>query len=185
VDVRVLCATHRDLQEETRRGRFRQDLYFRLAVFAIALPPLRERREDVPLLARHFADLFSARFAVERRLGQEALAALRAHAWPGNVRELQHVVEAAMVVCEGPVIGPEHLPASVRPPRAAAPAATLDEQEPAAAHAEGRTLTLEEMERAHIERVLRAHDGHRGLAARALGISERNLYRKLREWGHA
>jgi DNA-binding NtrC family response regulator len=185
VDVRVLAATNRDLAGMVRQGLFREDLYYRLSTISVHLPPLRERREDVPLLACHFAAMFSARFAVERRLGQEALAALRAHAWPGNVRELQHAVEAAMVVCEGPVIGPEHLPASVRPARAAAPARTLDGDEATAAHAGGRTLTLEEVERAHIERVLRAHDGHRGLAARALGISERNLYRKLREWGHA
>jgi DNA-binding NtrC family response regulator len=185
VDVRVIAATNRDLAGMVRQGLFREDLFYRLSTISVHLPPLRARSEDVPLLARHFANLFSARFGVERRLGQEAITALRAHAWPGNVRELQHVVEAAMVVCEGPVIGPEHLPASVRRPRTAAPAATLDGQEATAAHAEGRMLTLEEMERAHIERVLRAHDGHRGLAARALGISERNLYRKLREWGHA
>jgi len=183
VDVRVIAATNRDLAGMVRQGLFREDLYYRLSTISVHLPPLRERREDVPLLARHFADLFSSRFAVERRLGQEVIAALRAHAWPGNVRELQHAVEAAMVVCEGSVIGPEHLPASVRPARAAPPASTPDGQEAASAHAEGRTLTLDEMERVHIERVLRAHDGHRGPAARALGISERNLYRKLREWG--
>ena len=185
VDVRVIAATNRDLAGMVRQGLFREDLYYRLSTISVHLPPLRERREDVPLLARHFADLFSSRFAVDRRLGQEALAALRAHAWPGNVRELQHAVEAAMVVCEGPVIGPEHLPSSVRPARGTAPSATLDGPEVISAQTESRTLTLAEMERAHIARVLRAHRGHRGLAAQALGISERNLYRKLREWGHA
>jgi two-component system, NtrC family, response regulator HydG len=111
------------------------------------------------------------------------MAVLRAHAWPGNVRELQHVVEAAIVVCEGAVIRPDHLPASVRTGAAGTrhPQSGLQDSSP---HGAGRAaLTLEEVERAHIEAVLRAQHGHRGLAAKALGISERNLYRKLREWG--
>ncbi|MFO7692459.1 MAG: sigma-54 dependent transcriptional regulator [Vicinamibacterales bacterium] len=185
VDVRVLTATNRDLAGMVRRGLFREDLYYRLSTISLHLPSLRERREDIALLARHFVDLFSARFGVPRRLSDEALSVLSAHRWPGNVRELLHVVEAAMVVCEGPIIRPDHLPASVstdlegtRGPRTAA-------QDSSAAADEGGTPTLEEVERAHIERVLRAHNGHRGLAARSLGISERNLYRKLREWGQA
>jgi DNA-binding NtrC family response regulator len=183
VDVRVLAATNRDLAGMVRQGLFREDLYYRLSTISVHLPALRQRTRDVALLARHFVDLFNARFGVRRHLGDDALAVLEAHAWPGNVRELLHVVEAAMVVCEGPVIRADHLPASVRTGRdatGAAPAAPRDS--PAAARSE-RTLTLEEVERAHIEAVLRAHSGHRGLAAKALGISERNLYRKLREWG--
>jgi DNA-binding NtrC family response regulator len=181
VDVRVIAATNRDLAGMVRQGLFREDLYYRLSTISVHLPALRERREDIALLARHFVDLFSSRFGVERRLGDGALALLEAHPWPGNVRELQHVVEAAMVVCEGSVIGPEHLPASIRSDRGVPGAAARPAQGPAA---EGdRTLTLEEVERAHIERVLRAHNGHRALAAKSLGVSERNLYRKLREWG--
>jgi len=185
VDVRVIAATNRDLAGMVRQGLFREDLYYRLSTISVHLPPLRERSEDVALLARHFVDLFNARFGVERRLGDEAMAVLRAHAWPGNVRELQHVVEAAVVVCEGPVIRPDHLPLSVRTEVAGTrhPQAAPSDSAPSGAGA--GTLTLEEVERAHIERVLRAHDGHRGLAAKALGISERNLYRKLREWGQA
>jgi DNA-binding NtrC family response regulator len=183
VDVRVLAATNRDLAGMVRRGLFREDLYYRLSTISVHLPSLRERSEDVTLLARHFVGLFSARFGVERRLSDEALAALRAHPWPGNVRELLHVVEAAMVVCEGSVIEPEHLPAAVRTGAASARHARAAPQDlPASADAEP-ALTLEAVERAHIERVLRAHNGHRGLAARALGISERSLYRKLRAWG--
>jgi DNA-binding NtrC family response regulator len=185
VDVRVLAATNRDLAGMVRQGLFREDLYYRLSTISVHLPSLRERHEDIALLARHFVHLFSERFGVERRLSDEALAALRAHAWPGNVRELLHAVEAAMVVCEGPAIGPEHLPASVRTDSAGPGRA----QEPAHDSSPGvddsGLLTLEAVERAHIERVLRAHHGHRGLAAKALGISERNLYRKLREWGQA
>ena len=185
VDVRVIAATNRDLAGMVRQGLFREDLYYRLSTISVHLPPLRERSEDVALLARHFVDLFNARFGVERRLGDEAMAVLRAHAWPGNVRELQHVVEAAVVVCEGPVIRPDHLPLSVRTEVAGTrhPQPTPLDSSPGGAGP--GTLTLEEVERAHIERVLRAHDGHRGLAAKALGISERNLYRKLREWGQA
>ena len=183
IDVRVIAATNRALAEMVAQGLFREDLYYRLSTISVHLPALRQRTRDVALLARHFVDLFNARFGVRRHLGDDALAVLEAHAWPGNVRELLHVVEAAMVVCEGPVIRADHLPASVRTGRdatGAAPAAPRDS--PAAARSE-RTLTLEEVERAHIEAVLRAHSGHRGLAAKALGISERNLYRKLREWG--
>jgi DNA-binding NtrC family response regulator len=185
VDVRVIAATNRDLAGMVRQGLFREDLYYRLSTFSVHLPPLRERNEDVTLLARHFVDLFNARFGVERRLGDEAMAVLRAHAWPGNVRELQHVVEAAMVVCEGPVIRSDHLPASVRTEVSGGqhPQPAPSDSSPGAAGP--GILTLEEVERAHIERVLRAHNGHRGLAAKALGISERNLYRKLREWGEA
>ena len=100
---------------------------------------------------------------------------LRAHPWPGNVRELLHVVEAAMVVCEGPIIQADHLPASVGTDRERAHHAQATAPDASAAAEANRTLTLEAVERAHIARVLRAHDGHRGLAASALGISERNL----------
>jgi DNA-binding NtrC family response regulator len=174
VDVRVIAATNRDLAGMVRQGLFREDLYYRLSTISVRLPALRERQADIALLSRHFVDLFSARFGVRRHLSDEALAVLEAHAWPGNVRELLHAVEAAMVVCEGPVIRPEHLPAAVRTDRA-----------PASAPVPDRTLTLDEVERAHIEAVLHAHSGHRSLAAKALGISERNLYRKLKEWGRA
>jgi len=185
VDVRVLAATNRDLAGMVRQRLFREDLFYRLSTISVHLPGLRERSADVALLARHFVDLFSARFGVERRLSDEALAVLRAHSWPGNVRELLHVVEAAMVVCEGPIIRPDHLPSSVRTDSGGGGHARATAQDSSAGTGEGGTLTLEQVERAHIERVLRAHSGHRGLAAKALGISERNLYRKLREWGQA
>ena len=182
VDVRVLAATNRDLPGMVRQGLFREDLYYRLSTISVHLPALRERQRDIGLLARHFVNLFGARFGVRRSLSDDALAVLEAHPFPGNVRELLHIVEAAMVVAEGPVITAAHLPASVRRGGAAA-----DRLAPPAPGAPGSpedasALTLEEVERAHIERVLRAHHGHRGLAARALGISERSLYRKLREW---
>ena len=174
VDVRIIAATNRDLPAMIRPGLFREDLYYRLATVLLTLPPLRARPGDVELLAHHFVRLLSERFGTDRRLGDEACAVLRRHDWPGNVRELLHAIEAAIVVCDGPEILPEHLPAHVRrspgAPAAGGPAAPV-------------LPTLDELERAHIGRALEAAHGHRAQAARLLGISERNLYRKLRSYG--
>jgi transcriptional regulator with PAS, ATPase and Fis domain len=175
VDVRVLAATNRDLPAMVRQGLFREDLFYRLGTITLSLPPLRERGADVGILAQRFVSLFNERFASEKRIGAEALALLLRHNWPGNVRELLHAIEAAMTVCEGEEILPAHLPAVLRP-ATAAPVSTL----PAG---DVRAQTLEEVERAHILAVLEATDGHRGQAAGILGISERNLYRKLRDYG--
>jgi len=173
VDVRVLAATNRDLDAMVRQGLFRQDLYFRLSTITLTVPPLRARRPDIDLLASHFIGVLNERFGVRKRIGEAALAILRRYDWPGNVRELRHAVEAAVVMCEGTEIGPEHLPAAVRagstvPPDPAAPGASFP--------------TLEQVERAHIELALELAGGHRSHAARMLGISERNLYRKLGEY---
>jgi len=172
VDVRVLAATNRDLEAMVRQGLFREDLYYRLSTIRVALPALRDRRSDVDLLAAHFVGVLNERCGSRKRLGPAALERLRRHDWPGNVRELLHVVERAMVVCEGDEIRPEHLPAAVG--AAAGP-------EPAPAEGAGMP-TLAELERLHIQRALRAVDGHRGQAAKLLGISERNLYRKIRDY---
>jgi transcriptional regulator with PAS, ATPase and Fis domain len=175
VDVRVLAATNRDLPAMVRQGLFREDLYYRLSTVPVTLPPLRDRGSDIDLLARHFAGLLSERFGVEKRLSPAALQLLRRHHWPGNVRELLHAIEAAIVVCEGSEVQPQHLPAQLR-----SPAAT------SSSNGNGDGLqTLEAMERSHIERALKETKGHRGQAAKILGISERNLYRKLREYGFA
>ena len=176
VDVRVLAATNRDLPAMVRQGLFREDLYYRMSTITVSLPPLRERPEDIELLAGHFVAMQNARFGFRKTLGPAALDVLRRHDWPGNVRELGHVIEAALIVCDDTEIRPEH----VRPAlgRAAPPSAQA-----AAGNGSGELPTLEAMERAHILRALQVTDGHRGQAARALGISERNLYRKLREYG--
>ena len=174
VDVRVIAATNRDLPAMVRQGLFREDLYYRLSTVVLALPPLRDRGPDIELLARHFASLLSERFGVSRRISDAALEVLRRHDWAGNVRELLHVIEAAIVVAEGHEILPEHLPLAMRAPL----------HPPASAEGREHGLpTLEALEQAHIETVLRAAHGHRGQAARVLGISERNLYRKLRTYG--
>ncbi len=174
VDVRVLAATNRNLPDMVAQGAFREDLYYRLSTVELRLPALRDRRTDIDLLAKHFVRLMGERSAVRRHVGDAALDVLRQHDWPGNVRELMHVIEAATVVSEGPEILPEHLSIHARhgPSRGPAHEAST-----------GRMPTLEEMERTHIERALEAAHGHRGHAASALGISERNLYRKLRSYG--
>ncbi|TAK15121.1 MAG: sigma-54-dependent Fis family transcriptional regulator [Acidobacteria bacterium] len=175
VNVRVLAATNRDLTAMVRQGLFREDLYYRLNTIAAVLPPLRERRDDIERLAAHFVASFNERFNSAKRLGPGVVERLTAHDWPGNVRELAHVVEAAMIVCDGDEIRPEHLPAALRA-KAPAPVPTANGAAPS-----GPFQTLEALERSHIERVLAATHGHRGQAAEILGISERNLYRKLRE----
>jgi DNA-binding NtrC family response regulator len=175
VDVRVLAATNRDLRVMVGKGLFREDLFYRMSTITVEIPPLRKRGADVELLARHFVAMLNERYGSGKVLSEGALDSLRRHSWPGNVRELLHAVEAAVVVCEGAEILAEHLPVSVRGAAAeplAAAVPTVDG---------GRLPTLVELELMHIRRALEASHGHRGNAARALGISERNLYRKLKE----
>jgi DNA-binding NtrC family response regulator len=172
VDARMVVATNRDLAALVRQRLFREDLFYRLSTITVELPPLRERGGDVDRLAEHFVARLNERYSFSRRLGPEAMALLRRHGWPGNVRELLHAVESAAVVCEGPEILPRHLPAALRVP--APPPPPED--------AAGPLPTLQEMERAHIERALHATGGHRGHAAKMLGISERSLYRKIEEY---
>jgi DNA-binding NtrC family response regulator len=173
VDVRVVAATNRDLEGAVREGRFREDLYFRLKVATIRVPPLAERREDIPQLAHHFLARFSAQYGRnELRLSPEALAALSSRPWPGNVRELENVIEQAVVMAEGPVIGP----ADVGADGAGEVVRGLDYRgviEAARGTAE-RTL---------VERALAAAGHNRTQAARLLGISRRTLLYKLKRYG--
>jgi len=175
VDVRVLAATNRDLRVMVNKGLFREDLFYRMSTITVEIPPLRKRTQDVELLARHFVGMLNERYSSGKVLGEGALEALRRHSWPGNVRELLHAIEAAAVVCEGKEILAEHLPASLRD-GSSQPAITVPALEG------GRLPTLVELELAHIRCALEASRGHRGNAARILGISERNLYRKLKEY---
>ena len=163
VDVRLVAATNRDLADAMRQGEFRQDLYYRINTITVHLAPLRERREDVTLLAQHFVEA-NATYGV-KRLSPAALAALEAYAWPGNVRELLHAIERAVILSKGDEI----LPADLPPEVLGAPAA------PAAA----ATGSLEAMERQHIVATLRQVGGHRGKAAALLAIDPKTLYRKM------
>jgi DNA-binding NtrC family response regulator len=177
VNVRLIAATNRDLESMVRQGHFREDLYYRLSIITLRLPSLRERRSDIDLLADHFVARLNERFGSNKRLTPAARQALRQHDWPGNVRELMHAIEGALVAGDGTDILPEYLPAAVHE----APAGASVEPPPQST----ALPTLESLERSHIELALRTTGGHRGQAARLLGISERNLYRKLREYNLA
>ena len=184
VDLRVVAATHRDLHEEVRAGRFREDLYYRLRVVQIDVPPLRERREDIGLLASYFLERVAR---VQGKSGMsfspEAIEVLEQYDYPGNVRELENAVEHAVTLAEGRTITPADLPAMLRSGR------LLPERaEPVRAAAETidrDRWSLAEVEKDHIRRVLARHRGNATAAARQLGISRTTLWRKLREYGVA
>ena len=179
-DVRLISATHRNLRAMVDDGRFRQDLYYRLNTFPISLPALRERRDDVPLLA----ETLLARVAPghELKLSAAALACLTNYDYPGNVRELRNVLERATLLCDGDTILPEHLPAEVQYPqergmqKLGAGGAAADAAPPSGS----RAATLAELEEDALRLRLAGHHGNRKALAAELGISERTLYRKLR-----
>jgi DNA-binding NtrC family response regulator len=172
VDVRAIAATHRDLERAVAEGTFRQDLYYRLNVFRIALPPLRDRRDDIPLIAAHVLRRLADQAEGTARLTAEALAALTSYPWPGNVRELENTLERVAATAPGGVIDVGDLPAELR------------DRPPAL---EGRLFadlpTLEEMEKRYLRHVLAAVGGNRSRAAEALGIDRRTLYRMAERFG--
>jgi transcriptional regulator with PAS, ATPase and Fis domain len=194
VDVRVIAATHRDLQHMAVEGRFREDLYYRLNVVQIDLPPLRERREDIGLLASYFLDRIARREGRTLRFSPAVAALLESHDYPGNVRELENAVEHAFTVAEGDILLPDDLPGPIRAPRllpqsrhdgtpaAAGPAAPGPGAAPDAASLRDG-WTIAEVEREHIQRVLERHHGNATAAAKQLGISRTTLWRKLRQYG--
>jgi DNA-binding NtrC family response regulator len=175
--VRVLAATHARLAERIARGEFREDLYYRLRVVEIALPPLRERREDIPKLVRYFLDRSAAREGREApTLDRDAYAALLSHDFPGNIRELENLLEGAAALSQGGAIRREDLqwlPRAALPGDTGAGPASSDEE----------VADLRVLEERHIQRVLRLAGGNKSRAARLLGISRRTLYRK-RSVGH-
>lgn len=190
VDVRVVAATHRDLEAMVRSGGFRPDLFYRLDVVHLALPPLRERLQDLPLLAEHFLAQFAQQYGVPpKTLAPATLEQLRAYAWPGNVRQLRNVIEQAFAFATGDRIEPEHLPGYVHPGSAAAVSAVLDGERGVARPgatasptnaAEGRADTAERVE---LQRALAACGGNKVRAARLLGISRATLYVRLKLYG--
>jgi DNA-binding NtrC family response regulator len=161
-DVRIVSATNKNLKVEMQAGKFREDLYYRLNGVTLRLPPLRERKDDIPLLAMHFLK----RVAPKRNITAKAMETLRSYSWPGNVRELLMVMERAAILSASDAIDSADLPLDVR-----------DRDWKAAAIPTG--MTLEEMEREYIQTVLKENDGHRGKTARALGIDPKTLYNKL------
>lgn len=174
-DVRVVAASHRDLDEAVSLGRFRSDLYYRLNVIQLELPPLRERGNDILLLALNFIQQLSQKFGKSvTGLAQPAAACLLSYHWPGNVRELRNVIERALALSYHDLITVEDLPGQLHRPGE-------EEPLPASLVGPGTILPLEEMERRYIHQVLEQLDGNRTLAARLLGVDRKTLYRKLKE----
>ncbi|MFW5823977.1 MAG: sigma-54 interaction domain-containing protein, partial [Marinobacter sp.] len=177
VDVRVLAATHVDLMEAVHRGKFREDLYYRLETLMLTVPPLRERGDDVELLAMHFlrqsADRHQRGFL---RLGEATLHTLTDYPFPGNVRELASAMERAVTFCEGDIVQPEHLPARIRKRQVSVSRARPDEleDEPVASWP-----TLETLQHRYVKQVMERVDGNKRRAAQILGINRRTLYRWL------
>ena len=173
VDVRIMAATNRDLDAEYQKGTFRKDLYFRLNVVTISLPPLRERRSDIPILAAFFLDRLAPGRGIQ--LSGNAIKALLAYDWPGNVRELENCLERAVALGDQSVIEVNDLPPAIA--RAEVQAEPSEAQE-----FSGRATDLEDIERATIERVFSQVKGDKALAGKMLGISRATLYRKLKRY---
>ncbi|MFN8603663.1 MAG: sigma-54 dependent transcriptional regulator [Candidatus Binatia bacterium] len=176
VEIRVVAATNRDLGRMVREGEFREDLFYRLNVGVIDLPPLRDRLEDLELLCEHFLTQFARRFALDKpSISVGAMHAMRGYQWPGNVRELSNVLERASIMANGSEIQLEHLPADLL-----RQAEVIDEEEDDVSPLD---LSLEAAERDQIRRALDSAGGRRVAAARLLGLSRRTLYRKLDKYG--
>ncbi len=170
IDVRILSATHRDLEEMIERGEFRQDLYYRLKVVEIVLPPLRERKDDIPKLVRFFLDKYGKREGLKDvRITQEALQLIMRYPFPGNVRELENLIEGALALTVDPVIDPGDL---LLPHGTSTAEAVVGGEE---------LLTLEEIEARYIARVLASTKGNMSKAAKILGVDRKTLYRRRGE----
>jgi len=174
VDARIISATNRDLEQRVQEGSFRQDLYYRLNVIRIELPPLRERTEDIPILVEHFIRKFAAQ--AKRNvtgIDNDALGTLMSHRWPGNVRELEHVVERAVLMGKNPTIGTDDLPQ---------PIITAGQNDAPLEKAVAKGYTLHQLETEYIKRVMESTKGNKTEAARILGVDRTTLYRKLEEY---
>ena len=168
VDVRIIAATNKDLTKAIKDGSFREDLFYRLNVVLIQMPPLRERKGDIPMLAQHFLEKYNARLRKNLKgFAPEALELLMRHDWPGNVRELENTMERLVVLSSGPFLEPGDL----------AFAGTI--LSPAG---EASSLSLKDLERDHIIQTLQRFDGHKSETARALGIDRKTLREKLRRY---
>jgi DNA-binding NtrC family response regulator len=173
-DIRLVAATNRVLDEEVAEGNFREDLYYRINTLTITIPPLRDRKEDIPVLAGYFLKKHAT--ASPPELTDEAAEALLSYSWPGNVRELRNVMERLAILNAGEQITPEDLPRDLM-------TSGTGEGEDEGAALVGQSVSLENLERAHIEAVLQKENWHQGRAAETLGISAKTLYRKIRTYG--
>ncbi len=176
VDVRLISATNRKLDEMVAEKQFREDLFFRIKGVTLSLPPLRERREDIPLLIHYFVQEFAEKYHKEMEgIAPAAQQLLMSYSWPGNVRQLRTAIENMVVLSSGNILGPETLPPEIQPSGAAAE------------HLGGMNnlvgISIEQAEKELIRNTLKMVDGNREQAARILRIGERTLYRKIREYG--
>ena len=173
INVRILAATNRDLEEAVSEGIFRRDLYFRLNVLTLKIPPLRDRKQDIPLLVEHFLDRLARTSGVARSLSDDAMRALEAYDWPGNVRELENSLDRACALSSGPTIQTADLPSPIQ---------NLHHRIPADAADGPKIIPLADMEKQAIMRTIDQLKGDKLLAARLLGIGKTTLYRKLKEY---
>ncbi len=184
VNVRVVAATNKKLEEEVKAGRFREDLFYRIRVLEIALPPLRERPEDIPILVNHFLEQLRREHPTQvRAISPEALQYLRRYSFPGNVRELRNIIERALVLASGDTILPEHLPTEVIECGEPLPVSIGREPQTTEVTSEFQPRSLAAIERDYICRVLEHVHGNKVKAAEILGISRTTLYEKLKEYG--
>jgi two-component system response regulator HydG len=173
INVRVLAATNRDLEQAVAQGCFRRDLYFRLNVLTLRIPPLRERRQDIPLLAGHILERLTLASGTSHELSDDAMRALLAYDWPGNVRELENCLERCCAITTGQVIQLVDLPSAIT----GAPARLVAEVP------ERRVVALSDVEKQTILSAIAQLNGDKLMAARMLGIGKTTLYRKLKEYG--
>jgi DNA-binding NtrC family response regulator len=185
VDVRVVAATNRHLKTAVATKQFREDLYFRLSVFPISIPPLRDRPGDIATLARHFVDKFSRDLNKKVHFASAALDELQRYPWPGNVRELQNCIERAVILCDADTIQPRHLNLSVRTGSVPVPVSPWDQIDLAGSMQEATRRVTVEVERRKIEQALQDAGGNKQKAAEALQISFKALTGKVREYGIA
>lgn len=177
VDVRIIAATNRDLEQLLKEGKFRDDLFYRLNVVRITLPSLIERQEDIPMLAHHFLQKWGAGAPrAVRGFHPDTLVLLKQYRWPGNVRELENAIERAVSLSHGPLLTPDDLPVAIRQ-------ASRSDSKPDVAEANEVYLTLEEVEKRHLVRVLKETKGNKVKAAKILGIDRRTLYRMAERFG--
>jgi putative PEP-CTERM system response regulator len=186
VDVRIVAATNRNLKQRVAERQFREDLYFRLSVCPIQIPPLRERSDDVVILARHFVDKFSREVNKKTlTLAPAAIDELRTYAWPGNVRELQNSIERAVILCDDDTIQPRHLNLSFRTPAAPAAANPWDQVDLSGTLADVARRATAEVERRKIEQAIKDAAGNKMRAADLLQVSYKTLTQKLKDYGFA
>jgi len=173
VHVRVITATNKELAHQVEKGSFREDLFFRLQVIPIHLPPLRARRSDIPILTQHFLEKANARHGLSVTISREAMIYLWEYDWPGNIRELEHAIERAVLLGKGTLVGTEDLP-----PHIVSRSGSVS----LVSQALSRQLTLRDLEREYIAKVLEHTRGNKTEAARILGVDRTTLYRKLEEY---